>query len=37
VIFDARHVAAGPVCMASLPHRVPDGFHGNWFAADPAA
>jgi carotenoid cleavage dioxygenase len=36
VIFDARRVAAGPVCVASLPHRVPDGFHGNWFAADPA-
>ncbi|MGH8820981.1 MAG: carotenoid oxygenase family protein, partial [Rhodoferax sp.] len=36
VIFDACRVAAGPVCVASLPHRVPDGFHGNWFAADPA-
>jgi carotenoid cleavage dioxygenase-like enzyme len=34
VIFDAQHVAAGPVCIASLPHRVPDGFHGNWFASD---
>jgi carotenoid cleavage dioxygenase-like enzyme len=33
VVFDARRVAAGPVCVASLPHRVPDGFHGNWFAA----
>lgn len=33
VFFDARHVGAGPVCVASLPHRVPDGFHGNWFAA----
>lgn len=31
-IFDACHVAAGPVCTAALPHRVPDGFHGNWFA-----
>ena len=30
-IFDARQLAAGPVCVASLPHRVPDGFHGNWF------
>ncbi|MEO6973482.1 MAG: carotenoid oxygenase family protein [Rhodoferax sp.] len=37
VIFDARRVAAGPICVASLPHRVPDGFHGNWFAADLAA
>ncbi len=31
VIFDARAIAAGPVCVASLPHRVPVGFHGNWF------
>ncbi|MDM0014473.1 carotenoid oxygenase family protein [Variovorax sp. J22P168] len=31
VVFDARNVAAGPLCVASLPHRVPDGFHGNWF------
>ncbi|MDN8613460.1 carotenoid oxygenase family protein [Variovorax ginsengisoli] len=27
-------MAAGPLCIASLPHRVPDGFHGNWFGAD---
>jgi carotenoid cleavage dioxygenase-like enzyme len=33
VIFDAQCVAAGPVCIASLPHRVPSGFHGNWFPA----
>jgi len=32
VVFDARALAAGPVCTASLPHRVPVGFHGNWFA-----
>lgn len=32
VIFDARALAAGPLCVASLPHRVPVGFHGNWFA-----
>jgi carotenoid cleavage dioxygenase-like enzyme len=31
VIFDARALAKGPVCTASLPHRVPVGFHGNWF------
>ena len=31
VVFDAGQVSAGPVCVASLPHRVPDGFHGNWF------
>lgn len=33
VVFDARALAAGPVCVASLPHRVPVGFHGNWFPA----
>jgi len=32
-IFDAGRLAAGPQCVASLPHRVPDGFHGNWFDA----
>jgi carotenoid cleavage dioxygenase-like enzyme len=34
VAFDARAVAAGPVGSAKLPHRVPDGFHGNWFGAE---
>jgi carotenoid cleavage dioxygenase len=29
-VFDARHVAAGPVALARLPVRVPDGFHGTW-------
>lgn len=33
VVFEALDVAAGPVCTASLPHRVPDGFHGNWLGA----
>lgn len=33
-IFGAQNVAAGSVCVASLPHRVADGFHGNWFAPD---
>ncbi|MBS0428638.1 MAG: carotenoid oxygenase family protein [Proteobacteria bacterium] len=33
-VFDAQRLAAGPVCLATLPHRVPDGFHGNWFADD---
>lgn len=32
VVFDARALAKGPLCVASLPHRVPVGFHGNWFA-----
>ena len=31
VIFDARQIARGPICVASLPSRMPDGFHGNWF------
>lgn len=35
VVFDARALAAGPLCVASLPHRVPVGFHGNWFADGP--
>ncbi|MDM0027398.1 carotenoid oxygenase family protein [Variovorax saccharolyticus] len=33
VVFDAQHVARGPVCVAELPHRVPGGFHGGWFPA----
>ena len=32
-VFDARAVANGPLCTAALPHRVPAGFHGNWFDA----
>lgn len=34
VIFDACAIAKGPVCTASLPHRVPVGFHGNWFGEE---
>jgi len=30
LVFDAREVAAGPLASASLPVRVPNGFHGNW-------
>ncbi len=29
-VFDARHVAAGPVCRLGLPSRVPAGFHAAW-------
>ena len=29
-VFDAQNVAAGPLGLAQLPHRVPFGFHGNW-------
>ncbi|HTQ14823.1 MAG TPA: carotenoid oxygenase family protein [Rhizomicrobium sp.] len=32
-VFDARNVARGPVGTASLPRRVPFGFHGNWVPA----
>ncbi|WP_419252347.1 carotenoid oxygenase family protein [Caulobacter sp. ErkDOM-YI] len=33
VVLDAMNVAAGPVASASLPRRVPFGFHGNWVNA----
>ncbi len=29
-VFDARHIADGPLALAHLSHRVPAGFHGNW-------
>jgi carotenoid cleavage dioxygenase len=29
-VFNATDVAAGPVALVHLGHRVPDGFHGNW-------
>jgi carotenoid cleavage dioxygenase-like enzyme len=32
-VFDATDVAAGPVALVHLGHRVPDGFHGNWVDA----
>jgi carotenoid cleavage dioxygenase-like enzyme len=31
-VFDAQDVARGPIGVASLPRRVPFGFHGNWVA-----
>ncbi len=31
-ILDARSFEAGPVASVRLPHRIPPGFHGNWFA-----
>jgi carotenoid cleavage dioxygenase-like enzyme len=31
LVFDARNVGDGPVAAVHLPHRVPNGFHGNWF------
>ena len=30
VVFDAQHLAAGPIATASMPRRVPYGFHGSW-------
>ena len=32
-VFNAGEVAAGPIALAHLSHRVPAGFHGNWRAA----
>ena len=31
VILDARHIEAPPAATVHLPHRIPPGFHGNWF------
>lgn len=33
VILDARRFAEEPVATIHLPHRIPPGFHGNWFPA----
>lgn len=30
-ILDARRFEAPPVATVGLPHRIPPGFHGNWF------
>ena len=35
VVLDARDLAAGPVALAKLPVRVPDGFHGAWVGDAP--
>ena len=32
VILDARAFEAAPVASVRLPHRIPPGFHGNWFS-----
>jgi carotenoid cleavage dioxygenase-like enzyme len=33
LVFDAAHVAKGPVASVAVPYRVPNGFHGNWVPA----
>ncbi len=33
VVLDARSFEAAPVATVRLPHRIPPGFHGNWFSA----
>lgn len=41
LVLDASDLAAGPLAIARLPHRVPFGFHGTWRpgprAAEPCA
>ena len=32
-ILDAQRFEAAPIAAIQLPHRVPPGFHGNWFPA----
>lgn len=36
VVLDARRFEQPPVARVHLPHRVPPGFHGNWFPGPPA-
>ena len=31
-ILDARAFEAAPIATVRLPHRIPPGFHGNWFS-----
>jgi carotenoid cleavage dioxygenase-like enzyme len=31
VVLDAQAFEAAPVATVRLPHRIPPGFHGNWF------
>ena len=33
LVFDAAHIADGPVAQVKLPHRVPAGFHSTWMPA----
>jgi carotenoid cleavage dioxygenase len=33
IVLDAQSFEAAPVATVRLPHRIPPGFHGNWFPA----
>lgn len=33
LILDSTQIAAGPIAVVHLPHRVPSGFHGLWVGA----
>jgi len=33
-VYQATDIQSGPVATVEVPHRVPDGFHGNWVAAE---
>ncbi|MFZ9628097.1 MAG: carotenoid oxygenase family protein [Ilumatobacteraceae bacterium] len=33
VVLDAADMSADPIATVTLPQRVPNGFHGSWFAA----
>jgi carotenoid cleavage dioxygenase len=32
VVLDAADMTAAPIATVQLPQRVPNGFHGSWFA-----
>lgn len=36
-VLNAHDVAAGPIARVHLPHRMPFGFHANWFGATDGA
>lgn len=35
VVWDAQDFPAAPVARVRMPHRVPNGLHGNWLPAEP--
>lgn len=37
LVFDAQHIAAGPIARVKLPCRVPAGFHATWIAGEDLA